>query len=113
MLNRPVPKVAYTQPAYYHCNRFNVIGTDEDVLWPGYSGHIDYELEIGAFIGKGGRDIAAARARPHIFGYTIFNDVSAREQMWREMEMRMGPAKGKSFDTANVIGPWIRGQVPN
>ena len=107
MLDRPVPKIFFTQPAYYHCNRFNVIGPDEDVVWPTYSGHLDYELEIGAFIGRGGRNIRAADAGRHIFGYTIFNDISAREQMWREMDMRMGPSKGKSWDTANVIGPWI------
>lgn len=107
MLNRPVPRVFFTQPAYYHCNRFNVIGPEEEVRWPAYSGHIDYELEIGMFIGRKGRDIPADRAKDHIFGYTIFNDISAREQMWREMEMRMGPSKGKSWDTANVVGPWI------
>lgn len=107
MLNRPVPKIFFTQPAYYHSNRFNVIGPEEDVIWPSYSGHIDYELEIGAFIGKGGKNIKAPDAGAHIFGYTIYNDVSAREQMWREMDMRMGPSKGKSFDTGNIIGPWI------
>jgi 2-keto-4-pentenoate hydratase/2-oxohepta-3-ene-1,7-dioic acid hydratase in catechol pathway len=107
LLNAQLPKVFYTQPPYYHCNRFNVIGPDAEVRLPSYSGHVDYELEIGVFISKTARDIPAERAREHIFGYTIFNDVSAREQMWREMEMRMGPTKGKSWDTANVIGPWI------
>src|SRR5271154_1196930 len=47
------------------------------------------------------------QARDHIFGYTIFNDFSARDMQMVEMEGRLGPAKGKSFDGANVLGPWI------
>jgi 2-keto-4-pentenoate hydratase/2-oxohepta-3-ene-1,7-dioic acid hydratase in catechol pathway len=52
-------------------------------------------------------NIPAARAREHIFGYAIFNDFSARDAQWVEMEARLGPAKGKSFDGGNVLGPWI------
>jgi len=101
------PEVFYRQPAYYVVNRFSVIGHEADIEWPSYSGYLDYELEIGMFLGKGGKNIPREHAHEHIFGYTIFNDVSAREQMWREMETRMGPTKGKSFDTGNVLGPWI------
>jgi 2-keto-4-pentenoate hydratase/2-oxohepta-3-ene-1,7-dioic acid hydratase in catechol pathway len=100
-------EVFYRQPAYYIMNRFNVIGHEADIEWPSYSGYLDYELEIGMFLAKGGKNIRREQAHEHIFGYTIFNDVSAREQMWREMETRMGPTKGKSFDTGNVVGPWI------
>ena len=46
-------------------------------------------------------------AKDHIFGYTIFNDFSARDAQRIEMEGRLGPAKGKSFDGGNVMGPWI------
>jgi 2-keto-4-pentenoate hydratase/2-oxohepta-3-ene-1,7-dioic acid hydratase in catechol pathway len=48
-----------------------------------------------------------ARARDHIFGYTIFNDFSARDAQRVEMEGRLGPANGKSFDGGNILGPWI------
>lgn len=59
------------------------------------------------FVAKGGKDISRERARQHIFGYTILNDFSARCEKCRGAEARLGAAKGKSFDTANVIGPWI------
>ena len=48
------PDVWYAQPIYYKCNRFSVIGTDADIRWPGYANVLDYELEFGVFIGRGG-----------------------------------------------------------
>jgi 2-keto-4-pentenoate hydratase/2-oxohepta-3-ene-1,7-dioic acid hydratase in catechol pathway len=101
------PDVWYAQPIYYKCNRFSVIGTDADIRWPCYADVLDYELEFGVFIGKGGANIPAAKARECIFGYTIFNDVSARDAQAREMEGQLGPAKGKDFDTGNVMGPCL------
>ena len=102
-----VPKVWYEQPVYYKCNRFSVIGTGQDVLWPRYSKMLDYELEFAIFLGKGGKNIRRDKAREHIFGYCIFNDVSARDAQLREMQGQLGPAKGKDFDTGNVMGPWL------
>ena len=102
----PAP-VWFRQPLYYKANRFAVIGDGADVRWPRASRVLDYELEIGIFIGRGGRDIPAAQARAHIFGYTVFNDVSARDLQADEMAGMLGPAKGKDFDTGNVIGPCI------
>jgi 2-keto-4-pentenoate hydratase/2-oxohepta-3-ene-1,7-dioic acid hydratase in catechol pathway len=102
----PAP-VWFRQPLYYKANRFTVIGDGADVRWPSYSKVLDYELEFGVFIGQGGRDIAAGRARAHIFGYSVFNDVSARDVQADEMSGMLGPAKGKDFDTGNVIGPCI------
>ncbi len=99
--------VYYRQPIYYISNRFNVIGHDTDVTWPDYCEYLDFELEFGVFIGRKGKDIPAKQARRHIFGYCIFNDFSARDPQLREMSGFMGPAKGKSFDTGNAIGPWI------
>lgn len=102
-----IPAVIRGQPIYYKGNRFTVIGPDHDVRWPSYSEKLDFELEFGIFIGRGGRDIPASRARDHVFGYTIFNDISARDTQAKEMQGWLGPAKGKDFDTGNVIGPWI------
>lgn len=102
-----IPKVWYEQPIYYKCNRFSVIGTDHDVRWPLDSKMLDYELEFGVFLGKGGVNIAKENARGHIFGYCIFNDVSARDIQIREMAGQLGPSKGKDFDTGNVMGPWL------
>jgi 2-keto-4-pentenoate hydratase/2-oxohepta-3-ene-1,7-dioic acid hydratase in catechol pathway len=68
---------------------------------------MDYELEFGIITKGRGKDIPAARARDHIFGFTIFNDFSARDTQRVEMDGRLGPSKGKSFDGGNVMGPWI------
>lgn len=103
----PIPDVWYQQPVYYKCNRFSVVGHETDVIWPRYSKHMDYECEMACVIGKTGKDIAPAVAMEHVFGFTIFNDFSARDAQYREMAGRLGPAKGKDFDTGNVLGPWI------
>jgi 2-keto-4-pentenoate hydratase/2-oxohepta-3-ene-1,7-dioic acid hydratase in catechol pathway len=103
----PVPPIWYAQPLYYKCNRFATTGPDSTVNWPDFSEVIDYELEIACVIGTGGRDISEANARAHIFGYTIFNDLTARDAQFREMQGPFGPAKGKDFDQANVLGPLI------
>jgi 2-keto-4-pentenoate hydratase/2-oxohepta-3-ene-1,7-dioic acid hydratase in catechol pathway len=103
----PIPDVWYEQPIYYKANRFSVVGHEHDVEWPAWSQLMDYELEVACVIGRGGRDIATGDALGHVFGYTIFNDASARDAQFKEMAGRLGPAKGKDFDTGNVLGPWI------
>jgi 2-keto-4-pentenoate hydratase/2-oxohepta-3-ene-1,7-dioic acid hydratase in catechol pathway len=103
----PLPEVYRKQPIYYITNRFSVRGTNTTVKWPRYSKVMDYELEFGIVTRNKGANVPAARARDHIFGYTIFNDFSARDAQRIEMEGRLGPAKGKSFDGGNVLGPWI------
>jgi 2-keto-4-pentenoate hydratase/2-oxohepta-3-ene-1,7-dioic acid hydratase in catechol pathway len=102
-----IPKVWYDQPIYYKCNRFSVVGTGHDVRWPLNSKMLDYELEFGIFLGKCGVNIAKESARSHIFGYCIFNDVSARDIQMPEMAGQLGPCKGKDFDTGNVMGPFL------
>jgi len=102
-----IPEVWYQQPIYYKSNRFSVIGTDQDIEWPFYAEKLDFELEFGCFIKKGGKNIPKDKARDYIFGYSIFNDVSARDTQVIEMAGNLGPAKSKDFDTGNVIGPCI------
>ena len=110
-----IPDVNFSQPIFYISNRFNVVGTEATVEWPSYSEWFDYEGEFGFFIGRGGKNISKTDAPKHIFGYTVFNDFSARDKQIREMEGRMGPTKGKSFDTGNAMGPWIvtADEIPN
>lgn len=93
------------QPIYYKCNRFAVVGADDDVIWPSFSKLLDFELEFGCYIGKRAKDVRKEQASQHIVGYTIFNDISARDMQGREMSGMLGPAKSKDFDTANVMGP--------
>jgi 2-keto-4-pentenoate hydratase/2-oxohepta-3-ene-1,7-dioic acid hydratase in catechol pathway len=102
-----IPEVWYRQPIYYKCNRFSVAGADTTVVWPKYSKLMDFELELACVIGRAGKDIAREDALGHIFGFTIFNDFSARDAQFAEMAGRLGPAKGKDFDGGNVLGPWI------
>jgi 2-keto-4-pentenoate hydratase/2-oxohepta-3-ene-1,7-dioic acid hydratase in catechol pathway len=102
-----IAKVWYERPVYYKGNPFSVVGNDAEVRWPSYSRIIDYELEIGVVIGRGGCNVAKADALRHVFGYTIFNDFSARDTQYVEMQGQLGPAKGKDFDTGNSLGPWI------
>ncbi|MFH1795289.1 MAG: fumarylacetoacetate hydrolase family protein [Pseudomonadota bacterium] len=102
-----IPKIFYEQPIYYKANRFSVIGTDQDVLWPSYSKLMDFELEFGFYVRKKGVDIARDKARDYIYGYTIFNDFSARDAQTAEMGGQLGPAKGKDFDYGNAMGPCL------
>jgi len=102
-----VPQAWYERPLYYHPNRLNVIGPDVDVLWPAYSKLMDFELEFGCYIGKPGKDIPKEKAREHIFGYTIFNDFSARDEQTKDMPGQLGPGKGKDFDGSNAMGPCV------
>ncbi len=102
-----LPEIYRKQPIYYITNRFSVRGPNTTVKWPRYSQVMDYECEYGVITKNKGANISAAKARDHIFGYTIFNDFSARDAQRIEMEGRLGPAKGKSFDGGNVMGPWI------
>lgn len=109
MTGRPfkIPPVWYEQPIYYKGNRMSFIGNGQTVRWPAYSNHLDLELELAIIIGREGVDIARETAHEHIWGYTILNDVSARDAQMREMAGQLGPAKGKDFDTGNILGPWI------
>ncbi|MGW1424586.1 fumarylacetoacetate hydrolase family protein [Bradyrhizobium manausense] len=113
--NDHVPPVYRQQPIYYITNRFSVIGPEETVHWPRYSAYMDFELELAAVLWKRGKDIRPDKAADHIFGYTIFNDFSARDAQVIEMQGMLGPAKGKSFDMGNAMGPWIvtRDEIPD
>ncbi|VVS95252.1 fumarylacetoacetate hydrolase family protein [Desulfoluna spongiiphila] len=104
-LARLINRAWYDRPVYYKSNRFSVVGHGAEVPIPSYCRRFDYELELGIVIGKAGADIPAARAEEHIFGYTLFNDFSARDEQIREMKGRLGPAKGKDFNGGNAMGP--------
>ena len=102
-----IAKVWYERPVYYKGNPFSVVGHEAEVRWPSYSRIIDYELEIGLVVGRAGRNLPREKALEHVFGYTVFNDFSARDEQYIEMQGGLGPAKGKDFDTGNAFGPWI------
>jgi fumarylacetoacetate (FAA) hydrolase len=102
---REVPAEWYKFPIFYFTNPNNIFGPDDQIPYPPYTNELDYELEIAVIIGKPGRDLKAESAAKHIFGYTIFNDWSARDVQREEMRVSLGPAKGKDF--ASSLGPCI------
>jgi len=102
-----VPDVWYQQPLYYKANRFSVAQSGKDIVWPAYSEVMDFELELACIIGKKGKDIEKGNAEDHIFGYTIYNDLSARDAQMLESPGMLGPAKSKDFDDSIILGPVI------
>ena len=102
-----VPEVWYQQPIYYKANRFSVAQSGKDIVWPAYSQIMDFELEMACIIGKKGKDITKGDAEDHIFGYTIYNDFSARDAQMLESPGMLGPAKGKDFEDSIMLGPVI------
>jgi 2-keto-4-pentenoate hydratase/2-oxohepta-3-ene-1,7-dioic acid hydratase in catechol pathway len=100
-----VPEYWYDAPVYYKGNHRALIGPDIECPWPAYTERLDFELELAMIVGKRGRDVARADAAGHVFGFTVFNDFSARDIQAREMSAWLGPGKGKDF--ANALGPCI------
>jgi 2-keto-4-pentenoate hydratase/2-oxohepta-3-ene-1,7-dioic acid hydratase in catechol pathway len=100
-----VPEAWYEIPAYYKGGNTGFIGDGDIIPWPYYSKQLDYELELGVVIGRDGKNVKAKDIKKHIFGFTILNDISARDIQRKEMSIRLGPAKGK--DWCSVMGPVI------
>lgn len=100
-----VPENWYKFPVFYYSNPDNSYGHEDTIPYPSYTQALDYELEIAVVIGKAGRDIQPEDAADHIFGYTIFNDWSARDLQVQEMRVNFGPVKSKDF--ACSFGPVI------
>lgn len=86
----------------------SVIGTGQTVMIPPETEKPDWEVELGVVIGRGGRRIKAADALEHIAGYTIVNDVSARDMNRRtDYPFKHDWFRGKSWDTFCPMGPWV------
>nr|WP_257233866.1 fumarylacetoacetate hydrolase family protein [Streptomyces sp. JV178] len=97
------PEQWYEAPAFYFTNPYAIHGPQDDVRIPPGCRRFDFELEVAAVIGRGGRDLSLDEAESHIAGYVLMNDWSARDLQFTEMQVRLGPAKGK--DSATTLGP--------
>lgn len=106
-LPQKLPEIWYDIPAHYRTSSTVVIGPDDPILWPNYTERLDYEMEVAMCIGRYGVNIPEDKVGEYIFGYTIFNDISARDIQQKEMSLMLGPAKGKSFESSNVMGPFL------
>jgi 2-keto-4-pentenoate hydratase/2-oxohepta-3-ene-1,7-dioic acid hydratase in catechol pathway len=100
-----VPAYWYEAPVYYKGNHRALLGPDDECRWPSYTDKLDFELELAMVIGKRGRDVSSTSAGDHIFGFTVFNDFSARDIQAKEISAWLGPAKGQDF--ANAFGPCV------
>jgi len=81
----------------------SINGPFDPVEVPSFAPYVDYEAELVAVVGIGGRNISAENAASHVFGYCVGNDVT--ERMWQHRTPQW--SLGKSFDTHAPIGPWI------
>jgi 2-keto-4-pentenoate hydratase/2-oxohepta-3-ene-1,7-dioic acid hydratase in catechol pathway len=113
------PEVEGREPEFFLKSPLGVVASGDPIaLDPRVTRKLDYEVELLVVIGKAGRHIAEERALEHVFGYSIMNDVTARD---RQVKLRpdgssvysLGP--GKSFDTSAPIGPCIvtRDEIPD
>jgi 2-keto-4-pentenoate hydratase/2-oxohepta-3-ene-1,7-dioic acid hydratase in catechol pathway len=100
-----ISEVWYQMPIYYFTNHQAVYGPNDEITRPPKETKMDIELEMACIIGKKGSDIKANNAESYIFGYTVYNDFTARAIQKEEMKMPLGPCKGKDF--ANAFGPCI------
>lgn len=98
-----IPAEWYEIPAYWKGNCDTVFGPEDTIPWPSYTDKLDYELEIGAIIGRRAFRVDVEEAAACIAGYTVFNDWSARDIQFREMKIGLGPGLGKDFATS--FGP--------
>ena len=92
-----------TEPLIFLKPPSSLITDGDSIVYPPQSSRVDFEGEIGLIIGKRGRNIAAADAMNHIFGYTCVNDITARDLQKKDGQW----TRGKGFDTFCSVGPWM------
>ena len=97
------PDVWYEQPISYFSNAATIRGPRDPIEIPGGSERLDFELEVGAVVGREAASVTAEEAADRIAGFTILCDWSARDLQFREMDGRLGPFKGKDFGSS--LGP--------
>ena len=91
------------EPILFMKPRTAIIGPDQPIIRPKLVKQLDYEAELAIVIGEKGKNIPVSEANKHIFGYTAFNDVSARDIQFKDKQW----TRGKSFDTFAPMGPCI------
>lgn len=100
---------------YYTADHLAVSGPEDEITAPTGSRELDFELEFAAVVGRTGRDVKPADAPAHVFGYTVFNDWSARDLQAVLMRAGVGPCEGKDFAGSNTLGPCVvtRDELPD
>jgi len=95
----------YEAPHYWKGNPSTIVGPDETIAWPAGVERLDFELEIACVIGRAGLDLDESEALDRVFGFTIFNDICARDLQVRELPTGKGPSK--SHDFCSAMGPML------
>ena len=95
--------VSPKEPVIFMKPRTTLCGTDSDIMCPNFIKQLDYEIELAVVIGKTCKNVDESESKDYIFGYMVFNDVSARDIQMRDKQF----TRGKSFDTFAPCGPWI------
>lgn len=98
-LNMPLPQ----EPVMFLKPLTAILSPGEAIVYPRMTERLEYEGELGVVIGKGGKDIPLERATEHIFGYTVANDVTARDLQKKDGQW----TRSKSFDTFCPFGPYL------
>ena len=92
-----------TSPVSFGFYASAISGPGQPIELPSFTDQVDWEVELGIVVGKAGRDIAPSDALDHVAGYTIVNDVSARDVQFADGQW----TRAKSFDTFKPMGPWV------
>ena len=95
--------VVPTEPIIFIKPNTSVIGPNETIVWPKMSERVDHEVELAIVIGRICKEVPAAKAKDVIYGYTIANDVTARDLQKKDGQW----SRAKGFDTFCPLGPWI------
>ena len=95
--------VVPTEPIIFIKPNTSVIGPNETIIWPSMSERVDHEVELAIVIGRICKEVPAAKASDVIYGYTIANDVTARDLQKKDGQW----SRAKGFDTFCPLGPWI------
>jgi len=105
--NTPPPQ----KPIFFTKSPTSIIGPQDEIILPNSSKEIDYEVELAFIIGKKGKNISQYKAQEYIVGYTVFNDITARDLQRIHRQW----FKGKSLDSFAPMGPFLvtKDEVPN
>lgn len=92
-----------TEPFFFSKLPNAIVGPDAPIVIPAPENHLDYEVELAVVIGRRARHVPRERALAHVFGYTVTNDVSARDVQFKDSQITLG----KNADSFAPLGPWV------
>jgi len=103
------------EPLFFAKAPSSIVGPDAAIVYPPIVKRLDPEIELGVVIGKRAKDVPEGAAMDHVAGYTIVNDVTAREMQFRDIEEHKPWFRAKSFDTFTPLGPSLvlKDEIPD